>query len=56
MSDDGKKMTIAEFASMGGKARARKLSAARRSEIARKAVLVRWRRKREDHEKLRPKT
>ena len=32
-------------ASKGGKARAAKLSAARRSEIARKAVMARWSRK-----------
>jgi len=32
-------------ASKGGKARAKKLSAKRRSEIARKAVLARWNRK-----------
>jgi hypothetical protein len=32
-------------ASKGGKARAKKLSAARRSEIARNAVLARWKRK-----------
>ena len=30
------------FASLGGKARAKKLSAEQRREIARKAVLARW--------------
>ena len=32
-------------ASKGGKARAKKLSAKRRSEIARKAVLARWKKR-----------
>jgi hypothetical protein len=36
-----KPQTITEMARMGGKARAKKLSAARRSEIAKKAVQAR---------------
>jgi hypothetical protein len=36
-----KTLTVSEMASMGGKARAKKLSAARRSEIAKKAVTAR---------------
>jgi len=36
-----KPLTIADLARMGGKARAKKLSPARRSEIAKKAVAVR---------------
>lgn len=35
----------AEFAAIGGRARAAKLTDARRSEIARKAAAARWKRK-----------
>lgn len=35
-------MELKEFCSMGGKARAAKLSKERRSEIARKAAFARW--------------
>lgn len=35
-------LTVREFASMGGKARAKKLSKKERSESARKAVIARW--------------
>jgi hypothetical protein len=37
-----RELTVSEFASMGGKARSKKLSAKRRSEIARAAVQARW--------------
>lgn len=37
-----KEMTVKELASLGGKARKKKLSAARRKEIARKAIAARW--------------
>jgi hypothetical protein len=37
-----KPLTIQEFARMGGKARARKLTAEQRSESARKAINARW--------------
>ena len=36
-----KRLTVTEMASMGGKARAKKLTAAQRSEIAKKAVAAR---------------
>lgn len=36
------KRVLAEFASRGGKARAKKLTKQRRSEIARKASRARW--------------
>ncbi len=35
-------MTVGEFASLGGKARAAKLSKARQSEIGRGAAAARW--------------
>ena len=35
-------MSQREFAALGGEARAKALSPARRSEIARKAALARW--------------
>jgi len=38
-------MTVAELASMGGKARAKNLSKKRRKEIAQKAADVRWAKK-----------
>jgi hypothetical protein len=51
MPNTGKKKNLAAVAlsklgaSKGGKARAKKLSAKRRSEIARNAVLARWEKK-----------
>jgi hypothetical protein len=39
------RLSVAEAGSKGGKARAERLSAARRSEIARKAARARWARK-----------
>ena len=39
-------MDVTEMARLGGKARAAKLKAKQRTEIARKAALTRWRRKR----------
>jgi hypothetical protein len=39
-------MHVTEMARLGGHARAKKLSAKERSEIARKAVLARWRKRR----------
>ena len=38
-------MTLEEFARMGGKARAKKLSPARRKLIAKKASQARWKKK-----------
>ena len=38
-------MTISEMGRLGGKARAKKLSAARRKEIAQKAIRTRWAKK-----------
>ncbi len=35
-------LTLAEFASMGGKARAKKLSKARRIDIGKQAAKARW--------------
>lgn len=35
-------LTLIEFSRLGGKARARKISSARLSEIARKAAKARW--------------
>mgnify|MGYP001567990490 CR=1 FL=1 len=40
-----KRLTIKAMARLGGLARAKKLSKARRSEIARQAVLTRWRKR-----------
>ncbi len=37
-----KEMTVKELASLGGQARKKKLSAARRKEIAQKAIRARW--------------
>jgi len=37
-----KEMTVREFASLGGLARARKMTPEQRQEAARKAVLARW--------------
>ncbi len=37
-----KEMTVKELASLGGHARKKKLSAARRKEIAQKAIRARW--------------
>ena len=37
-----KQLTLAEFASMGGKARAKKLTPERRKEIASNAAKARW--------------
>ena len=42
MAKSTKSSYASEFARKGGKARARKLTAARRTEIARKAVRARW--------------
>jgi hypothetical protein len=47
-----KKMTLAEFRSAGGKARAKSLSPARRSEIARMAGKNRWKNKSKKSEKI----
>ena len=41
--DDGKNKAAVELGRKGGKARAEKLTAERRSEIARKAAAKRWR-------------
>ena len=38
-------MTLREMATLGGKARAKSLSAARRKEIASKAIATRWAKK-----------
>jgi hypothetical protein len=47
---NGPKMTYAEFASKGGKARAEKLTPEQRSASARKAARARWaKRKREEN-------
>ena len=43
MEDTKREMTVREFASLGGKQRKKNLSAKRRSEIARLAVMARWR-------------
>ena len=40
-----KELTITEFARMGGKARQKKLTPARRKEIARQAAKTRWAKK-----------
>jgi hypothetical protein len=40
-----KEMTVSEFASLGGKARKKKLSAKRRKEIAKNAIAARWSKK-----------
>lgn len=40
--EDKPPMTVAEMASMGGKARAKNLSKKRRKEIAKKAADARW--------------
>jgi general stress protein YciG len=40
-----KERTAREVASLGGKARAKNMSKERRSESARKAALVRWKKK-----------
>jgi hypothetical protein len=37
-----KELTVRELASLGGKARSKKLSAARRKEIAKDAIAARW--------------
>jgi hypothetical protein len=37
-----KKLTLSEFARIGGKARAKKLTAEQRQESARKAAQARW--------------
>jgi hypothetical protein len=37
-----KQLTITEFASLGGKARAKKLTKERRKEIARMGAIKRW--------------
>ena len=42
MSDDGKHKAAVELGRKGGRARAKKLSAKRRQEIARNAADVRW--------------
>jgi hypothetical protein len=42
MAEDKKPLTVQEMAGMGGKARAKKLSAKRRKEIARKGAAARW--------------
>jgi hypothetical protein len=42
-TDDGKSKAAVELGSKGGKARAKKLSARKRAEIAKKAARVRWR-------------
>jgi hypothetical protein len=39
-------MDVTEMARLGGRARAKRLTAKDRSEIARKAVLARWRKRR----------
>jgi len=44
-------MDVKEMARLGGKARAKKLTAKERSEIARKAVLARWRKRRGRYKK-----
>ncbi len=44
--DDGKNKAAQELGRMGGQARAKKLTAEQRSEIARKAASARWRQKR----------
>ena len=40
--DDGKNKAAQELGRLGGKARAKKLSRGRRSEIAKKAAAARW--------------
>lgn len=42
VEDDGKNKAAQELGAMGGKARAEKMSAKRRSEIAKKAAAKRW--------------
>jgi hypothetical protein len=37
-----KQLTVTELARLGGKGRAKKLSPARRKEIAQKAIAARW--------------
>lgn len=44
-------MNVREFASLGGRARARRLHPDRRSEIAREAARVSWQRRRERERK-----
>ena len=41
-------MTIREMASLGGKARAKKLSSKRRKEIGQKAIAARWSKRKKD--------
>ncbi len=45
VGDDGKNKAAVELGRKGGKARAEKISAKRRKEIARKAAQARWREK-----------
>jgi hypothetical protein len=45
-----KELTIREAGALGGKARAKKLTAKQRSEIARKGGQTRWAKKRGDRE------
>ncbi len=45
LTDDGKNKAAVELGQKGGKARAEKLSAERRREIAQKAAKARWARK-----------
>ncbi len=40
-----KELTVSEMARLGGKARAKSLSPARRKEIAQKAIKTRWAKK-----------
>ena len=44
-ADDGKNKAAQELGRMGGKARAKRMSAKRRKEIARKAAAKRWHKK-----------
>ena len=45
MTKKKKQLTVSEMAKMGGKARAKSLTAERRKEIARKAIATRWAKK-----------
>ena len=45
LTDDGKSKAAQALGRLGGKARAKKLTAEQRSEIARKAAVARWRQK-----------
>ena len=45
LSDDGKDAAAVSLGRRGGKARAEKMTAARRKDIARKAATTRWKRK-----------